>query len=189
MFEQYRLDAADHQRVSSLWNEIRGEKVGAYKALTTAIRRFGLAGERSRAEDQIIDLMIAAEAIFLPRESTESAHKLSLRAGLFLQTRDESAREIAFVMKRAYNARSKLAHGGEIPALRWRDGTDATLAEYVERVSQHLRDALCRLIRATAAGDPVPSKDWDDFTFASLDAQRAPAAEAGSGSWWRRSAR
>src|SRR5829696_1954580 len=37
-----------------------------------------------RPEDQIIDLMIAAEAVFLPGEQGESAHKLSLRAGLLL---------------------------------------------------------------------------------------------------------
>jgi hypothetical protein len=31
----------------------------------TALRRFGFAAERSRPEDRIIDLMIAAEALFL----------------------------------------------------------------------------------------------------------------------------
>jgi hypothetical protein len=46
------------------------------------------AGERSRPEDQIIDLTIASEAVFLAGEQQESAKKLALRSAVFL--RDDS---------------------------------------------------------------------------------------------------
>jgi hypothetical protein len=167
MFESFRLDADDGPRLVELWEQLRHPRVRESKPLTTAVRRFGLAGERSRAEDQIIDLMIAAEAIFLPGESSESAHKLSLRAAVLLGDETTNARDVATVMKRAYNARSKLAHGSVAPALRLPDGADATLEEYVALVGEYMRRALGVLVAQLAVGGPSPLDQggWDQLTF------------------------
>src|SRR4051812_37531538 len=143
-------------------------RVQKSKPLATALRRFGFAGERARAEDQIIDLMIAAEAVFLPGEQGESAHKLSLRAGLLLANKDESAQDIATIMKRAYDARSKLAHGATLKALKLPGDTPATLVEYVAIVSGYMRTALRTLIETAAGGKASPLDDWDAFTFGRL---------------------
>lgn len=167
MFESFRLDADDGPRLGQLWAELRDSRVRASKPLTTAVRRFGLAGERSRAQDQIIDLMIAAEAVFLPGESSESAHKLSLRAAVLLGDDTTDARHVATVMKRAYNARSKLAHGGEAPVLRLPDGSSATLEEYVALADDYMRRTLRLLVAQVAAGTPSPfdKGGWDRITF------------------------
>jgi hypothetical protein len=169
LFESYRLEALDGLALIALWSQMRNRRVQRSGPLDTAIRRFGFAGERTRAEDQIIDLMIAAEALFLPGEDRgESAHKLSLRAGLLLNDANRPARYIATVMRRAYDARSKLAHGAKLKPLKLPDDTPATLAEYVEIVSGYMRDALRQLIEAKATHTPSPVDDWDAFTYQRL---------------------
>jgi hypothetical protein len=143
------------------------------------VRRFGFAGERSRAEDQIIDLMVGAEAIFLPGEDSESAHKLSLRAALLIAPAVQSSgsqwqeRYIAMLMKRAYNARSRLAHGGVVDDVKMPDGTMVPLAAYVATVADYIRVALSQLIACVAVGGTCPLDDWDAFTYARFTAARA----------------
>jgi hypothetical protein len=56
-----------------LWRCLASPRVVKRKPLTTALRRLTFAGERSRPEDQIIDLMIASEAVFLAGDQQESA--------------------------------------------------------------------------------------------------------------------
>jgi hypothetical protein len=87
---------------------------------------------------------------------------------LLLADKDQSARHVATIMKRAYDARSKLAHGATLKPLKLPDGTPATLAEYVEIVGGYMRTALRMLIEAAAEGEPSPLDDWDAFTFGRL---------------------
>jgi hypothetical protein len=61
-FESYRLSASDATDLVELWRRLRSRAVTDQRFLTTALRRFAFAGERTRAEDRILDLMIAAEA-------------------------------------------------------------------------------------------------------------------------------
>jgi hypothetical protein len=42
-------------------------------------------------------------------------------------------------MKRAYNARSRVAHGGRVPTLTFANGEPATLEEYVALVASYMR--------------------------------------------------
>lgn len=163
----YQLADADGPALASLWTQMDNPRVKQCLPLTTAIRRFGFAGERVRPEDQIIDLMIAAEALFLPGDQGESRHKLSLRAAILLEDTDHAARDIATEMRRAYDARSKLAHGGSIDALKLKrpTGEPATLPDYVGIAGDHLRNALRRVIRAVAETGCSPMDDWDGFVF------------------------
>jgi Apea-like HEPN len=108
----YDLPSSEGSAFIELWQSLASPRVTKRKPLTTALRRLTFAGERSRPEDQIIDLMIAAEAVFLAGEMTESANKLALRSAVFLRNDSRSVREVFRHMKRGYNARSRLAHGG-----------------------------------------------------------------------------
>lgn len=168
LFESYRLEPTDAMSLRELWNQMNDDRVAHRKALATAIRRFGFAGERSRAEDQIIDLMVAAEALFLPGERGESRHKLSLRAALLLEDATHRARDIAIVMRRAYQARDQLAHGEEVPRMALPDGAETTLEAYVDKVAGYMRRALRHVIGLVAEGNPSPIDDWDAFTFERL---------------------
>ena len=55
LIESYRLDAGEAAGLSELWAELRNDRVTGRKQLATAMRRFGIAGETWRAEDQMID--------------------------------------------------------------------------------------------------------------------------------------
>jgi hypothetical protein len=161
----YRLVASEERPLRELWAALRSPHVQAKKRLGTALRRFALAGERRDPEDQIIDLMIAAEGLFLlPSERQESSYKISLRSAAFLG--DAEPRSDVFGhMKTAYGARSTLAHGGELKPLKWADGTPAKLDEYADRVGGYLRLTVQRLIRAAANGDKLVTDDWDAFVL------------------------
>jgi hypothetical protein len=115
--------------------------------------------------------MIAAEAIFLAGERGASAHKVSLRAALLLEDATRPAHDVATVMKRAYSARSDLAHGGVVPKMRLPDGSEVPMEKYVGIVSDYLRDSLQRLIASVAAGEPSPLDDWNRFTFDRLSSR------------------
>ena len=114
-------------------------------------------------------LIIAAEAIFLePSERDELAYRLSLRAALLLEDATRPACDVATIMRLAYNARSAVAHGGSAPRMKWPDGSEATLDEYVSVVSDYMRDALKGLIASVAAGERSPldgDYGWYRFTF------------------------
>jgi Apea-like HEPN len=165
--EGYRLTVSDEAPFPDLWRALGSRRVTGHKPLATALRRFSLAGGRSSPEDQIIDLMIAAEALFLPGEAQESAHKLSLRSAALLSD-VEPLCDVFRHMKRAYNARSKLAHGGETGPMKWADGSPATLADYVERVSRYMRLAVQRLARSAANREALATSDWDIFVLKRL---------------------
>lgn len=82
----YELSTMETSDFAKFWNDvIRARKVSF---LDAAIRRSGYAGERRRAEDRLVDLMICAESLFLSDvgeagERGEMRTRLSLRFGLF----------------------------------------------------------------------------------------------------------
>jgi hypothetical protein len=138
--------------------------------LAAAIRRFGYAGERHRPEDSLVDLMIAAEALFLsdtdPRERGEMRFRLSLRFAWFVESESSSRRERFRHIRNAYDARSALVHGGVpddnllvLPG----EGT-VTLTKFIDATQEVLRVALRKAIEA-APQDRARLFDWNSVIF------------------------
>src|SRR5947209_14007439 len=93
--------------------------------------------------DQIIDLMIASEALFLCDVSEEQFRgelrfRNALRAGFFIGQTTNERREIFRLMKKAYDARSAIVHGGK-PDLPVGFGS---FGEFVSKVQEYVRAAL-----------------------------------------------
>lgn len=143
--------------------------------LDVAIRRFGYAHERRRAEDRIIDLMISAEALFFSDYNKDNyigeiRYRLSLRAALFLASEPDSQRTIFRWMRDAYDLRSKLAHGGDVSSMKLPkrlDGTVVDIEEFVTAIQTYIRLALVKAIHL--ANDPVAPKnlvEWNELVFA-----------------------
>jgi len=62
--------------------------------------------------DSILDIVIGLESLLVePGNTQESTHKVAVRAARYLEERIETRREIVRLVKQAYGARSKLAHG------------------------------------------------------------------------------
>ena len=113
-FERYRIESGEVEPFVALWEKLRDERRRDLRFLTTALRRFAFAGERSTPEDRLLDLVIAAEALFTPKTTTAVAHKVAFNCAAFLHVDGHSAEDVFRRMKRAYRDRSKVAHGDTI---------------------------------------------------------------------------
>jgi hypothetical protein len=104
----YRLTEEDEESLVELWRSTEDKK-----QLSIAMRRYSDAGERRRSEDRLVDLMIAAEQLFLTGERQELGFKLALRAAFFLGADASARKDIFAVMGRGYSARSDLVHANQ----------------------------------------------------------------------------
>jgi len=134
-----------------------------------AFRRFAYASDRARPEDQIIDAMIAAEALFLPGKSDELTYRLALRMANFLHPEIEERLSTFRFMKNAYQVRSKIAHGSRAkPAdLKALDRSRCeNLREFALELQRVLRIALQKAAQHISShGEFITTDDdWDALT-------------------------
>jgi hypothetical protein len=76
------------------WHLFRSEKILEQKCIGIAARRFSFAYERYNWQDKLVDLIVAAEAIFLGRNERRISHSLAERASAFLHTDLEVRKQI-----------------------------------------------------------------------------------------------
>jgi len=155
--------------IRDLWKTIGDGSIA--ENLKVAIKRFSYAHERMDWEDQIIDLAIAGEAIFLsPNNKDELTYRLRLNAALFMGSDKESRSRIFSDFKLAYDLRSRLVHGSDPKDVLKRIrrevsgqfGDEQRLAEFTARFRDYIRFALVRMIRLSAAGHGLhTANDWD----------------------------
>jgi hypothetical protein len=160
----------------AFWKIVQSPRVKDRKFLNVAIRRFGYAHERHRTDDKIVDLLIAAEALFFNdfKEGSyigEIKYRLSLRAALFLASDTEIQRTIFRWMKAAYDVRSNVAHGRKWKSKhlpKYADGTTATHEQFVWQIQEYLRLAIVKAIHlASEANSSEALVDWDELVFQS----------------------
>lgn len=139
-----------------------------HRALSNALRRFRYAGDRERPDDRIVDLMIAAESVFLsdtgdPQSRGELRYRLALRSAFFIELPSWTRRQVFNVMSRAYDTRSEVVHGEEVNSVTLQ-GEQVPLAAFADLVEEHLRTALRKAVKI-AAGSParVQLMDWEDL--------------------------
>lgn len=156
---EYVLQEGDITKFVELHTALRSTGVTGRPFLDLAVRRIGYSRERHREEDRLIDLMIAAEALFLPTDDQEVGYKLALRAAYF---GDDSDRFRRFDdMRKAYGERSKLVHGNG-PRRRL---TPAQLKEISDRVDGYLREALFRFLPMAQQQPKGDLVDWDEIVL------------------------
>ena len=139
----------------------------AARNAATAFRRFSYAFDRSRPDDRLVDLMIAAESLFLTdagatEDRGELKYRLALRAAFFIETPDYSKREVFEHMRRAYLVRSSIVHGGLVkPAqLRSPKGAQVSLDDFVG-ITEHLMRLGLRKAAEAADQSGRLIIDWD----------------------------
>jgi len=159
----YSLSADDPRDFQTFFASYRKAKHVAAAAL--AFRRFAYASDRYRPEDQIIDLMIAAEALFLPAQSDELSYRLSLRGAHFLQSEATDRLAMFRFLKRAYRVRSGIAHGSRLDRklLLFLDGSPCeTLQAFSHELERVLRLAMRKAVdRISTHGAFFGDDDWD----------------------------
>jgi hypothetical protein len=105
-----------------VWNLAHSAAVTTSRSLSLALRRLGLATQRTIPEDRILDVFIAAEAFYLAEADDDSRGRtriiiarLAGRATAWSHGTlpGWDGRQVRLQMKRGYNVRSVVAHGTE----------------------------------------------------------------------------
>jgi hypothetical protein len=138
-----RVVLADKERVllGRYWQQLKDDPASG--ALSVAMRRLRFSAERKHAHDRMLDLMIAAEALFIERESDhdELRFRSSLNASFFLESEGEARKAIFQTMRGGYDARSAIAHGDE-PEVVKIAGQSYDLSALIPQVENVIRRAL-----------------------------------------------
>ncbi len=167
-FNKYDLARNEVEEFSGFWKRLQDATEKG--ALANAIRRFSYASEREREDDRLVDLMIAAESLFLadagaPQERGELRYRLALRAAFFIDSPEHSKRAIFKHMRRAYDARSAIVHGGGEPSSELlKSPTDAPLRlkDFVNLTEHFVRLALKKRIDIAKPKVNIPV-DWENL--------------------------
>jgi hypothetical protein len=166
-FPSYTLQVGDGPVLKQIADELRDSNVRANGSFQNALRRFVDAGQRSGDEDRIIDLMIAAESLFVDTREGEVTFRMSLNGAWFVGTDAAERRAVHHLLKSAYGVRSDVVHGNEVTAKsrRRRDGTDRNMSDFVGDVEAIIRAALRKAlptVRGLAPGESLA--DWSALT-------------------------
>jgi hypothetical protein len=160
----YELTSSEADELRGVWRRL-GEGAIGEKPIAPARRRFVFAGDRSRDDDRLVDLMIAAESLFLSdagraSERTELGFRLRLRAASFLSTPKWTSRQLFTQFGRAYRVRSAIVHGGEPDAkdVRSPSGEQVQLRDFVDLFEDLMRLALKQSMGAAVTKGFPP--DW-----------------------------
>jgi hypothetical protein len=165
----YSLSLEETAKFSEFWQ--RFEEVTTKGVLANAVRRFSYASDRDRGDDSLVDLMIAAESVFLtdvarPQDRGELRYRLALRAAFFIESPEYSRREIFKHMRRAYDVRSTIVHGGGEPddpeLLKSPKGAKISLQEFTKLTEHLLRVALKKRIEMVKTAGTAPL-NWEDL--------------------------
>jgi hypothetical protein len=141
------------------------------RLIDAAVRRFADAAGRSRPDDEIVDLVRAAESLFLgdvgsPRDRGEIAYRFATRAASFTDGTNEERRQVLGFMRNVYRARSGVVHSGRLDEakLRGRDAQPASAGEFTDELEEFVRQALRKAVALVASGSSWPP-DWDELVF------------------------
>jgi hypothetical protein len=135
-----------------------------------SIHRFNLAFDRGLLADRIVDLIIAAESLFLGeldvRDRGELRFRFALRAAKFIEHPIYTERDVYRVMRRAYDARSAIVHGGSPNDTRLPDNEAATLPDFIDAIEELVRLGIRKALAMKADGGKLRQAEfWDDLVL------------------------
>jgi hypothetical protein len=168
----HRFDAVNCQELQNIWTLAHNESLPQNKALALALRRLGFATQRDRPEDRLLDIFIASEAFYLTdsagdaKDRGELKYRLALRAAVWSEgTLDGwTKRQVFQHMRRGYDVRSTIAHGGEPNPtdLKVKDER-VDLRAFVHTTENIVRAALYKALRQASGTSTRLVIPWDDL--------------------------
>jgi hypothetical protein len=163
---KYELSAGEVSQFLELWHLL---EEGAVR-FDFSIHRFNLAFDRGLLADRIVDLVIAAESLFLGdlgvQDRGELRFRFALRAAKFIEHPNYGERDIYSVMRRAYDARSAIVHGGSPKDTRLPDNPSAKLPTFIAAIEELVRLGLRKELSMKKAGKKLRQAEyWDAIIF------------------------
>jgi len=159
--------AAEPVRV---WRQLRQRGwLQSHKALALALRRLSYQAGRERTEDELVDILVAAEALYLSDVGFEElGFRMALRAAALCRPEklEMTRREVFDLMKSAYKVRGAVVHGNTPKPQDMRaKGESVPLAEFVQVIEGVIRDGLQVALDRTASPNGGWPPDWDGMTL------------------------
>jgi len=113
------------------------------KRLHLACKRFQHAYDEDDLEDQLIDFMIAFEALFVRKEIAEASkrEKIAIGCSDLLGKNEEEKEEIRSFLTKAYSTRNLIVHGVE-----YKIKDEYGMLEVVSKTEDYLRASLNKLL-------------------------------------------
>jgi hypothetical protein len=168
--DPYVLNADEGADVAELYQQLARSRSSS-KLIDAAARRFADAAGRSRPDDEIVDLVIAAESLFLgevgsPKDRGEIAYRFATRAASFTDGTNGERRQVLTLMRDAYRARSGIVHSGRLDEAKLcgLDGQPASAGAFTDELENLVRQALRKAMARVASGLSWPP-DWDELLF------------------------
>ncbi len=166
---EYKLTVSQAREFATFWRELQSAKKEAF--IATAVRRFGYASDRDRRDDRLVDLMIAAESLFLretdageARNRGEMRYRLAERFAFFVGEEPGCPRRSLFrQIRNAYDVRSAIVHGAapSEDSLKVID-EKVSIEKFVHVTEQLLRLALKKMVHLQRR-NALP--DWTKLIF------------------------
>lgn len=135
-----------------------------------SVHRFNLAFDRGLLADRIVDLVIAAEALFLgdldEKYRGELRFRFALRAAKFIEHPSYGEHDIFRLMRQAYDVRSAIVHGRSPSETRLPDNPAANLPTFIEAIEELVRLGLRKALSMREDGRKLrQSEYWDTLIF------------------------
>ena len=163
---KYELSAGEVPQFLELWHLLE-EGAGRFGF---SIHRFNLAFDRGLLADRIVDLVIAGESLFMGdlgvQDRGELRFRFALRAAKFIEHPNYGERDLFHVMRRAYDARSAIVHGGSPKDTRLPDNPSATLPTFIDAIEELVRLGLRKGLSMKEDGKKLRQAEyWEDLVF------------------------
>jgi hypothetical protein len=165
----YSLTCEEAEELPKFWEALQKARGAPFMDL--AIRRFGYAAERHRLEDRFIDIMIAAEALFMTEEgkkrtSRDTRSRLSRRFAEFVENDIASRRARRRHIEKAYDVRSDVVHSLPQDPERLKLPVEGRVPfdRFVQVTEDQVRIALRKAIK-DGPFSTTQLADWDSVIF------------------------
>jgi hypothetical protein len=163
---QFELSEGEVPHFLELWGLLEQEAT----RFGFSIHRFNLAFDRGLLADRIVDLVIAAETLFLSdldeKYRGELRFRFALRAAKFIDHPSYSEHDIFLVMRRAYDARSAVVHGGSPTEIHLPGNKSATLPTFIDTIEELVRLGIRKAFSMKGDGKRMRQPEfWDTLIF------------------------
>ena len=136
-FSTYILEGGNVDNLKRVYQRLSALTGSDYDFLRVPVSRFNASYMHVRSEDELIDLCIAMESLYVG-EYQELGYKLALRGAYFLEHDAQKCSATFKRIRQVYKARSDIVHGGR--------KQPANLDELVSYAQEYLRRSILKLL-------------------------------------------
>ncbi len=157
---KYELSSQEVGPFLELWQLLEEAVV----KLDFSIHRFNLAFDRGLLADRIVDLVIAAESLFLGEldvpDRGELRFRFALRAAKYIEHPNYGEHDIYRLMRQAYDARSAVVHGGSPDNTKLPNNPSADFCTFIDTIEELVRRGLCKALAMKEEGRKLRQADY-----------------------------